>query len=41
MTSLNPVMTVDKQIAEMVLLHNDVTERRRWIAPLRCSSWWA
>jgi len=28
MTSLNPVMTVDKQIAEMVLLHNDVTERQ-------------
>ncbi|NCB15264.1 MAG: ABC transporter ATP-binding protein [Synergistales bacterium] len=28
MTSLNPVMTVDKQIAEMVLLHNDVTEQQ-------------
>ncbi|SMG15255.1 peptide/nickel transport system ATP-binding protein [Dethiosulfovibrio salsuginis] len=28
MTSLNPVITVDKQIAEMVLLHNDVTEQQ-------------
>ena len=28
MTSLNPVMTVDKQIAEMVLLHNDVNEQQ-------------
>ncbi|NLD98096.1 MAG: ABC transporter ATP-binding protein [Synergistaceae bacterium] len=28
MTSLNPVMTVDKQIAEMVLLHNDVSEQQ-------------
>jgi peptide/nickel transport system ATP-binding protein len=27
MTSLNPVMTVDRQIAEMVMLHNDVSER--------------
>jgi peptide/nickel transport system ATP-binding protein len=28
MTSLNPVMTVDKQIAEMVLLHNDLSEQQ-------------
>ncbi len=28
MTSLNPVMTVDRQIAEMVLLHNDVSEEQ-------------
>ncbi len=28
MTSLNPVITVDKQIAEMVLLHNNVTEQQ-------------
>ena len=28
MTSLNPVITVDRQIAEMVLLHNDVTEQQ-------------
>ncbi|MDI9370973.1 MAG: ABC transporter ATP-binding protein [Synergistota bacterium] len=28
MTSLNPVMTVDKQIAEMVLLHNDVSDQQ-------------
>ena len=28
MTSLNPVITVDKQIAEMVSLHSDVTEQQ-------------
>lgn len=27
MTSLNPVITVDEQIAEMVLLHNDVSKK--------------
>ena len=26
MTSLNPVMTVDKQVAEMIKLHRKVTE---------------
>ncbi|MGI6782929.1 MAG: ABC transporter ATP-binding protein [Aminivibrio sp.] len=28
MTSLNPVITVDKQIAEMALLHNDMTKEQ-------------
>jgi peptide/nickel transport system ATP-binding protein len=27
MTSLNPVITVDKQIAEMIALHRDVNEK--------------
>ncbi|PIE54404.1 MAG: dipeptide/oligopeptide/nickel ABC transporter ATP-binding protein [Dethiosulfovibrio peptidovorans] len=28
MTSLNPVITVDEQIAEMILLHNDVDKKK-------------
>ena len=37
---LNPVITVDKQIAEMVLLHNDMTKNRPKSARWRCSSLW-
>ena len=41
MTSLNPVMTIGKQIAEALILHRDLdTEGGAGSAPSRCSTWW-
>jgi peptide/nickel transport system ATP-binding protein len=34
MTSLNPVHTIGKQLAEAVLLHNDVTKHQAWARAL-------
>ena len=35
MTSLNPVLTIGRQIAEALVLHRGMT-RRRWRARSRC-----
>lgn len=40
MTSLNPVMTVGAQIAEVVLLHNKISKARPGSGPRRCWSRW-
>ena len=39
MTSLNPTMTIGKQIAEAVSIHRDVSRPRPWTARSRCWSW--
>ena len=40
MTSLNPVLTIGRQIAETLVLHRGhVARRRRWRARSRCCSW--
>ncbi len=40
MTSLNPVLTIGRQIAEALVLHRGhVARRRRWRAPSRCCAW--
>lgn len=40
MTSLNPVMTVGAQIAEVVLLHNKISKAEAGSGPRRCWSRW-
>ena len=41
MTSLNPVLTVGRQIREALETHFDLDRRRRPSAPPRCSTAWA
>ncbi len=41
MTSLNPVMTVGEQIAEVVRLHASAPGWRPWSGQCGCWSWWA
>ena len=41
MTSLNPVMTVGDQIAEVVLLHNKMSKAQAKSGPWKCWSRWA
>ena len=40
MTSLNPVMTVGDQIAEVIQLHRETTRRRPLRRPWPCLRWW-
>jgi len=39
MTSLNPVMTIGKQIGEALILHRDLNRKAALSAPSRCSTW--
>ena len=39
MTSLNPTMTIGRQIAEAVLIHRDVSKDQAMSARSRCSTW--
>ena len=42
MTSLNPVMTIGKQITEALILHRDMDQQGGAAsAPSRCSTWCA
>ena len=41
MTSLNPVLTVGEQIAEVILLHNKISKKRPFTVRRRCWSWLA
>jgi ABC-type microcin C transport system duplicated ATPase subunit YejF len=40
MTSLNPVMTIGKQMAEPLMLHLNMTKERHAIAQLNFWAWW-
>ena len=40
MTSLNPVMTIGRQIAEALMLHEQLS-RAALARPRRCCNWWA